>query len=667
MRRTFIAILFLSFGLSLLAQNTKGVSLESSSNQQNEGTTYALIIGISKYKNPEIPSLQFADRDAIAFHNYLVASGVDSNNITLLLNENASYAETMLSLHELCTEKVKAGDKVFIYFSGHGDVESQVITNVGYLLPYDAPKVVYAISAINVRTLQDYVSTLSANEVQAIVITDACHSGNLAGGLEGMRNIQTLLGDRWQDEIKILSCQPGELSLEGEQWGSGRGLFSYELINGMAGMADRNDDGMVSLRELNLYLLEKVPDEAHPLPQNPVLIGNAEASISKNNPRLLASLTLQENDGSLEAINTQSFDEALLRGLHDTIKFNYSSFQQHLENGENLSTSGAPSAYYYYVRIPESDSTKLLKKLMKKNLSVEFMKDISVAIAKSQNTKWNTNILTLAYKGTLLREMLGDEKLRLLNFLSKAIFWEAATTFLHNSGYDLELALRKLDTCIALEPNGAYIYVSRGNIYRRLGKFELSIAEEIKAVKLSPQYLFSYLIIGGTYRDMEQYDSSIVFFRKALAIDSTFDLAYFGMTRTYQMSGEKDSADFYSKKWLTVSTLNAQAQDSIEQAWSWFDIGLNCHFLKKYSTAIDYYKKAIEVNFEYSPVAYYNIACSYSLTNNKTTSLKHLEESLKNGFNNSELIKLDPDLDNIRSTPEFKALIKKYFPEEYKE
>ncbi|MBK7305024.1 MAG: hypothetical protein IPI90_17740 [Saprospiraceae bacterium] len=46
---------------------------------------------------------------------------------------------------------------------------------------------------------------------------------------------------------KILSCQPNEFSLEGEQWGGGRGVFSYHLVDGLFGLADRNNDGLITL------------------------------------------------------------------------------------------------------------------------------------------------------------------------------------------------------------------------------------------------------------------------------------------------------------------------------------------------------------------------------------------------------------------------------------
>ena len=42
-------------------------------NQQDSSTTYALVIGISDYKDPGIPDLEFTENDATAFFNYLTS------------------------------------------------------------------------------------------------------------------------------------------------------------------------------------------------------------------------------------------------------------------------------------------------------------------------------------------------------------------------------------------------------------------------------------------------------------------------------------------------------------------------------------------------------------------------------------------------------------------
>ncbi len=101
---------------------------------------HALIIGISKYMN--INSLEFADDDALAFKDYLMQSmkvKSDSNNITLLLNEAAISPNIYAALENLISQ-VKERDKVYIYFSGHGDSENSTLFKSGFLLTHETPK-----------------------------------------------------------------------------------------------------------------------------------------------------------------------------------------------------------------------------------------------------------------------------------------------------------------------------------------------------------------------------------------------------------------------------------------------------------------------------------------------------------------------------------------------
>ncbi|MBK6996745.1 MAG: hypothetical protein IPH31_18130 [Lewinellaceae bacterium] len=69
--------------------------------------------------------------------------------------------------------------------------------------------------------LKDVVTTLSTeNKARVLIITDACRSGKLAGNsIGGAQLTSQNLAQQFANEIKILSCQPNEYSLEGEQWG----------------------------------------------------------------------------------------------------------------------------------------------------------------------------------------------------------------------------------------------------------------------------------------------------------------------------------------------------------------------------------------------------------------------------------------------------------------
>ena len=57
---------------------------------------------------------------------------------------------------------------------------------------------------------------------------------------------------------------------------------------------------------------------------------------------------------------------------------------------------------------------------------------------------------------------------------------------------------------------------------------------------------------------------------------------------------------------------------------------------------------------------FYDAACLYSIMGNKDKALSYLRKSLEKGYRRFAHIKRDRDLNNIRNTPEFKALINEY-------
>ena len=207
-----------------------------------EPTTRAVIIGISDYQN--IDDLKYAHKDALAFTAYLqspAGGNVPRENIRLLTNQKATMGAIGYEMGWLLKNSEK-GDRVFIYYSGHGDVEAKLIGDPGYLLPYDSPQELYFSGAFSLDQFEKIIKTLSnRNQAQTIVITDACRAGKLAGSEIGGPQITAgNLATQVANEIKILSCQADEFSQEGPQWGGGRGVFSYHLIEGLVGLADKN-------------------------------------------------------------------------------------------------------------------------------------------------------------------------------------------------------------------------------------------------------------------------------------------------------------------------------------------------------------------------------------------------------------------------------------------
>lgn len=665
MKRALLGLIFLQFVLPIYGQ-TKGLQVSESAVSASGGTIYALIVGISNYKNPAIPSLQYADKDALSFRNYLLASGVDSSHVDLLLNEKASNADFWSRIGYLL-DVTKAGDKVYIYFSGHGDVENHTAAKDAFLLPYDAPKNMYFSGAIGVAYLKNCLSTLSSHGVKTIFIVDACKSGNLAGGREGMEEAAALLKDKWQDEVKILSCQPGELSLEGKQWGNGRGLFSYVLIKGLAGEADRNHDGVVSVRELNLYLTEQVPDQASPMPQNPIISGSPEYTLSYSNPIFYNDLKSSKGSQLLSYIDVRGFDDELLKGVNPAVKESYNQFKKYLDSSIYIAPLPRPSAYYYAIQIPDNDSTHLLKALVNQNLSAGMLKDVQLVADAFVNNRielFNKQVIQRAsVQATLLRAYLKDDKLKMLGLLPNIMAAEAIrfifpirikdTTW----AMSYNTAMAKLDTCVTMEPNSAFAYFVRAWTNSKVEKYNEALADLNKVLALSPNFMFAYNSRADFYYEIKLYDSAIVNYKKSLEDKRLYtDQVLRPLAESYRKLGVKDSADVYYHKcldWIDKElganpAENLWAKAYLNQSMGYFD------------EAIEQFKQVINLSVESRGTSYYNLCCMFAQKKDKVNAIHCFELALGNGFRDFPTIMHDADIDFIRTDPKFKKLLEDF-------
>lgn len=210
--------------ICLFSKGQRGFKPDAEPVEGVSGQTYAIIVGISKYK--EVPSLQFAHRDAQAFEALLKSPAggkVPSENIELFLDQDATRNNVADAI-SVTARKAKSGDRVYFFFAGHGDMEDLTQIENGLLLLHNSPNGNYFGMKDDVLELLDlkrYLSPLSQRGIEMIFIVDACHSGNLKGGVEGLQLTTQALATAWGKEYKILSCQPNQLSQEGSQWGVG--------------------------------------------------------------------------------------------------------------------------------------------------------------------------------------------------------------------------------------------------------------------------------------------------------------------------------------------------------------------------------------------------------------------------------------------------------------
>jgi hypothetical protein len=135
----------------------------------DRGKIWAVVIGISQYK--AVRPLKYADKDATAFHHYLVNDvGIPGEQITLLLNNQATLVKLKRTLGTDLKRKASPNDTVIIFYAGHGAPETDTTSPDGdglekYLIPYDAdPQDLYT-TALPMREVETIFHRLAAERV----------------------------------------------------------------------------------------------------------------------------------------------------------------------------------------------------------------------------------------------------------------------------------------------------------------------------------------------------------------------------------------------------------------------------------------------------------------------------------------------------------------------
>ncbi len=489
-------------------------------NCQLKTSTYAVVVGISDYQDKDIPDLKYADRDALAFVDWMKSPGggsVQDDNIKLLTNQKATRAQFGAALDWLI-DNCKTGDQAIIYFSGHGDIETKTKYNRGYLLCYDSPPNNYAAGAFHLTDLQDVVNTLSDDKVKTLIIADACHSGKLAGSsVGGSQATAQSLANQFANEIKILSCQPNEYSMEGEQWGGGRGVFSYFLVQGLYGYADQNSDGIISLMELNNYLEEHVSKEVNPMKQIPVVIGDKYESIAKVDLNALAMLEKKAYSDSriLAYQDVRGIEEVTLMKVDEATRSQYNAFKAALKSKNfffNKDSQNIICADLLFDHLNSIQDLKALHAAMRRNYAATLQDVVQQALNalladdpyEYNNWLFNPNKYS-EYPKYLARaiELMGKDHYSYPLLYSQQKYFEAYLLFKiklaaeEDAGKRDSLRLKAkslLLEAIAYAPDAAYVYHALGILYRNqhdISKDSLEIYCN-KAIELAPDWLIPY-------------------------------------------------------------------------------------------------------------------------------------------------------------------------------
>lgn len=269
MKKILLILFFVLNTIAFISQGqTKNISSEISIDN-HEDKTYAIIIGISNYKDARIEKLSYSRDDASNFFQFLTSkycvAGIDEKNIIRLYDEDAQKRDIINAIENICNT-ADYNSTLYFYYSGHG--------SPNYLLPND-------INFNDASTLIGYDYLVkkinsSGKFKNKIIVLDACFSGSLLPFIErdcSPDEIFLRQSKMWKERTKsnggyvvFASSSKNSTSLE-QRFG---GLFTKTFIQGLKcnsnqNCADKNHDGKVTSRELYDYLYDKLNTSVPPV------------------------------------------------------------------------------------------------------------------------------------------------------------------------------------------------------------------------------------------------------------------------------------------------------------------------------------------------------------------------------------------------------------------
>ena len=265
----------------------------------------------------------------------------------------------------------------------------------------------------------------------------------------------------------------------------------------------------------------------------------------------------------------------------------------------------------------------------------------------------------------------------------------------------LEYAIQMFEKAIEIDSNYALAYAGIASasslLYtyfdrRPVNSIQADVASR-KALELAPDLAEAHLARAIALRHADHTDESEQEFEAAIKLDpKLFEAFYFyGRARKYQRryaeavkllerASQLQPEDFQAPAFLGGSYagmgMHAEASAARRRAVKLIEqrLNLNPDDARAYNLgattlaklgniprALEFAAKSLSIEPD-DPLILYNVACLYALIDKREEALGYLERAATNGFGHRESMANDPDLDSIRKTPWFQAIVQAMSP-----
>ena len=493
------------------------------------GQIYAVLVGINDY--PEMPNqpLAFADRDAHMFYDYLRSprgGSVPEENLLLLVNQEATAAAIRKGMEEFLPSRGGSNDTVIFFIGAHAGVGARDPANP-YILAYDSTPENLPDTAIRMQEVRDLLDYSLPDAGNVLIFIDVCRAGRIGTFKNRLSHVSEFWGRyQSQEAFGILASDSNEEAWESSAYGNGHGAFSYFLLRGLNGDADRNQDGTIAANELYFYVSDMV----------------REGTRERQHPRLTGDMP---GERALPVnLNGPGID---LPG--------WSVPQQLQDRGTSRSATQPIAPFALPEDVAADQRVQLfLEALRDKHLlgpdpdsAQALFADLRVSLASNPTALARLEIqLSIALQDAgqqiLLTYLAGEDQPQLqTDFQFGARLFEAASVLdpgalaLRSRTWfctarallfdgSLDEALRLLERALQLEPNAPYLYNALGLLYLQQAAYDPAISAFHDAIQYAPHWAYPRHNLALSLTQVGRSDEAIEVYRAArlAAPDSWF-------------------------------------------------------------------------------------------------------------------------------------------------
>jgi tetratricopeptide (TPR) repeat protein len=223
---------------------------------------------------------------------------------------------------------------------------------------------------------------------------------------------------------------------------------------------------------------------------------------------------------------------------------------------------------------------------------------------------------------------------------------------------------------LALNDEMAEAHSNLGLLLEEKGDTDRALEHYQKAIELKPDYASPHNNIGNIFSKKNDFESAIPYYQEAIRLEPSFHDAHtnlgIALMRTsdierakqhFQAALETNPSNQRAQSGLAIIHSSAETSPELASPEALHQKALEHAARGEYDLAVENFKKILVI-VPSEPGTSYNIACMYAKMGKIAESMDWLSKAIKNGYDNWDAIKYDPDLENIREADAFKALIK---------